>query len=131
VDDCARIIQLVHTHGIAVQAGIVFGFDADTPAIFQDPLDFLEDTGVENATFNLLTPYPGTALFEGLDCEERIQTRDWRKYDVRTNVVFRLSRISVHELLTGFRCANRRFSSLPSVAKRLWRRPHRCCGLCR
>ncbi|HTQ57810.1 MAG TPA: radical SAM protein [Bryobacteraceae bacterium] len=123
VDDYARIVARVHAHGIAVQAGIVFGFDHDTPAIFRDTLDFLEDAGVQNATFNILTPYPGTPLFERLDGQGRILTRDWRKFNGRTDVVFQPRRMSADELLAGFRYANRRFYSLPSVAKRLCRSP--------
>jgi radical SAM superfamily enzyme YgiQ (UPF0313 family) len=123
VDDYAQIVKRVHAHGIAVQAGIVFGFDNDTPAIFKDTLDFLEDTGVQNATFNVLTPYPGTPLFERLDAQGRILTRDWRKYNGRTDVVFQPNQMSVQGLLAGFRYANRRFYSLPSVVKRLSRSP--------
>ena len=62
VDEYFQIIQRIHAHGIAVQAGIVFGFDHDTPEIFKDTLDFLEQAGVQNATFNILTPFPGYAL---------------------------------------------------------------------
>jgi radical SAM superfamily enzyme YgiQ (UPF0313 family) len=123
VEDYARIINRVHAHGIAVQAGIVFGFDHDTPAIFEDTLDFLEETGVQNATFNILTPYPGTPLFQRLDAQGRILTRDWRKYNGRTDVVFEPNQMSVDELLVGFRYANQRFYSLSSVVKRLWRSP--------
>jgi radical SAM superfamily enzyme YgiQ (UPF0313 family) len=123
VEDYARMVKRVHAHGIAVQAGIVFGFDNDTPAIFKDTLDFLEETGVQNATFNILTPYPGTPLFRRLDAQGRILTRDWSKYNGRTDVVFRPNQMSADELLTGFRYANRRFYSLPSVAKRMWRSP--------
>ena len=123
VDDYARLIERVHSHGIAVQAGIVFGFDNDTPAIFKDSLDFLEETGVQNATFNILTPYPGTPLFQKLDAQGRILTRDWRKYNGRADVVFQPNQMSVDELLAGFRYANQRFYSLSSVAKRLWRSP--------
>ena len=123
VEDYARVVQRVHAHGIAVQAGIVFGFDNDTPAIFKDTLDFLEEAGVQNATFNILTPYPGTPLFQRMDAQGRILTRDWRKYNGRTAVVFQPKQMSVDEVLAGFRYANRRFYSLPSVAKRMWRSP--------
>ena len=119
VEEYAHMINRIHAHGIAVQAGIVFGFDHDTPAIFKDTVDFLEESGVQNATFNILTPYPGTPLFQKLDAQERILTRDWRKYNGRTDVVFQPSRMSVQELLAGFQYANRRFCSLSSVLKRL------------
>ena len=127
VDEYSRIIQHIHAHGIAVQAGIVFGFDHDTPQIFKDTLDFLEDAGVQNATFNILTPFPGTPLFQKLEVEGRILTRDWRKYNSRADVVYRPARMSPEELLAGFRYANARFYSLSSVAKRLIRSPVQLC----
>jgi radical SAM superfamily enzyme YgiQ (UPF0313 family) len=78
---------------------------------------------VQNATFNILTPYPGTKLFQRLDAQGRILTQDWRKFNGRTEVVFQPKSMSVDELLAGFRYANQRFYSLPSLAKRLWRSP--------
>ena len=131
VDDYARVVQRVHAHGIAVQAGIVFGFDHDTPAIFKDTLDFLERAGVENATFNILTPYPGTPLFQRMDAQGRILTRDWRKYNGRTDVVFQPKQMSIAELLAGFRYANRRFYSLPVWPNGCGGRPSISGGLCR
>jgi radical SAM superfamily enzyme YgiQ (UPF0313 family) len=121
VEDYYKIIQRIHAHGIAVQAGIVFGFDHDTPAIFKDTLDFLEAAGVQNATFNLLTPFPGTPLFQKLESEDRILTRDWRKYNSRADVVYQPAQMSPAELLAGYRYANARFYSMGSIAKRLSR----------
>jgi radical SAM superfamily enzyme YgiQ (UPF0313 family) len=123
VEDYARIVDRIHAHGIAVQAGIVFGFDSDTAEIFEETVQFLEDSGIQNATFNILTPYPGTPLFRDLEAQGRILTRDWRKYNGRTEVVFQPKRMSPDELLAGFRHANERFYSLRSVASRLWRSP--------
>lgn len=119
VETYAQIIERIHSHGIAVQAGIVFGFDDDTPDTFEETLNFLESTGVQNATFNILTPFPGTPLFEKMDAEKRILTRDWRKYNSRTDVVFTPRGMSAAELLAGFRYANQRFYSLESIYKRL------------
>lgn len=118
-----RIIERVHSHGIAVQAGIVFGFDHDTAEIFKDTIDFLEESGVQNATFNILTPFPGTPLFQRMEAEGRILTRDWRKYNSRDDVVYRPKLMSAAELLAGYKYANRRFYSLTSAARRLSRSP--------
>jgi len=123
VEDYARIVRRIHAHGIAVQAGIVFGFDHDSPGIFKETLDFLEDTGVQNATFNILTPFPGTPLFQKLEAEHRILTRDWTKFNSRTDVVFEPKNMSAAELLEGYRYANARFYSFRSVARRLSRSP--------
>jgi radical SAM superfamily enzyme YgiQ (UPF0313 family) len=123
VDQYRQIIQRIHAHGIAVQAGIVFGFDSDTPAIFGETLDFLEECGVQNATFNILTPFPGMQLFQRLEREGRILSRDWRKYNSRADVVFQPRQMSPDELLAGFQSAVRRFYSPASILKRISRSP--------
>ncbi|MEI8347852.1 MAG: radical SAM protein [Pseudomonadota bacterium] len=123
VSEYRSIIQNIHSYGIAVQAGIVFGFDHDTVKVFRDTLDFLEDTGVQNATFNILTPYPGTPLFKRLLTEGRILSYDWDKYNARQDVVFSPRNMSPEELLAGFRMANDRFYSVRSMARRLSRSP--------
>jgi len=121
VEEYFQIIERIHSHGIAVQAGIVFGFDDDTIEIFKDTIDFLEQAGIQNATFNILTPFPGTQLFRKMEGEGRILTRDWRKYNSRDDVIYQPKQMSISELLAGFRYANDRFYSLPSIAKRLLR----------
>jgi radical SAM superfamily enzyme YgiQ (UPF0313 family) len=121
VDQYARAIERIHAHGIAVQAGIVFGFDHDTPAVFEETLDFLESAGVQNATFNILTPFPGTPLHQRLEAEGRILTRDWSRYNGRADVVFRPRHMSPETLLAGYQHANRRFYSCRSICKRLSR----------
>ncbi|MFN8376676.1 MAG: radical SAM protein [Anaerolineae bacterium] len=118
VEEYFRIIDRIHSHNIAVQVGIVFGFDHDTTRTFEETLDFLEAAGVQNATFNILTPYPGTPLFRKLLAEGRILTQDWRQYNSREDVVYQPQQMSTAELLTGFRYANQRFYSLTSIADR-------------
>ena len=57
---------------------------------------------MQNATFNILTPFPGTRLFQRLEAEGRILTRDWSKYNSRADVVFQPKNMSSEELLAGF-----------------------------
>ncbi len=119
VHEYSKIIEKIHSHGIAVQVGVVFGFDEDELNVFRESVDFLEATGVQNATFNILTPYPGTPLFERLKQEDRILTYDWSKYNARTDVVFQPQNMTCRELLEGFKLVNREFYSVRSITKRL------------
>ena len=123
VEEYRSIIDRIHAHGIAVQAGMMFGFDSDTPSIFTESVDFLEQAGVQNATFNILTPFPGTPLFQRMESEGRILTYDWSKYNNRTDVVFQPKQMSREKLLTGFQSAVWRFYSLGSIRKRLSHSP--------
>jgi radical SAM superfamily enzyme YgiQ (UPF0313 family) len=123
VKDYRDIVRNIQSHGIAVQVGVVFGFDEDQTEVFADTLDFLEDAGVQNATFNILTPYPGTPLFRRLDAEGRITTYDWSRYNARADVVYVPKRMTAQQLLDGFTWINDRFYSLRSIARRLSRSP--------
>jgi hypothetical protein len=109
---------MFHDHGIMVNPGIVFGFDNDDESVFERAVEFLVKNRVELAYFNVLTPLPGTALYERYTSTGRIFDRDWAKYDGK-HVVFYPSRMTPEQLQEGFYWANHQFYSLPSIWKRL------------
>ena len=111
-------IKMFHDYGIMVNPGIVFGFDNDDESVFERAVDFLTKNQVELAYFNVLTPLPGTALFDRYNSAGRIFDRDWAKYDGK-HVVFQPSRMTPEQLQEGFYWANHQFYSLPSIWKRL------------
>lgn len=111
-------IKMFHNHGIMVNPGIVFGFDNDDESVFERAVEFLTKNQVELAYFNVLTPLPGTALFERYNSTGRIFDRDWAKYDGK-HVVFHPSRMTPEQLQEGFYWANHHFYSLPSIFHRL------------
>lgn len=118
VQKFAQEIKMFHDYGIMVNPGIVFGFDNDDESVFERAVDFLTKTQVELAYFNVLTPLPGTALFDRYDKAGRIFDRDWAKYDGK-HVVYQPSRMTPEQLQEGFHWANHQFYSLPSIWKRL------------
>jgi hypothetical protein len=118
VQKFAQEIDMFHKYGIMVNPGIVFGFDNDDESVFERAVEFLTATKVELAYFNVLTPLPGTALYDRYNKEGRIFDRDWAKYDGK-HVVFRPSRMTPEQLQEGFHWANHQFYSLPSIWKRL------------
>jgi radical SAM superfamily enzyme YgiQ (UPF0313 family) len=111
-------IKMFHDHGIMVNPGIVFGFDHDDEAVFERAVEFLVRNRVELAYFNVLTPLPGTALYERYHRTGRIFDRDWAKYDGK-HVVFYPSRMTPEQLQEGFFWANHQFYSIPSIWHRL------------
>ncbi len=116
-----EVIHRLHAHGIAVQAGVVFGFDHDDRSIFRTTVEFYREAGLDSATVSVLIPFPNTPLFKRLDAEGRILTRDWSKYNGKKDVVFQPALMSPHELLMGMEWAARRFYSLSSIAERMAR----------
>ncbi len=119
VADYRAGVRRMHEHGIAVQAGTVFGFDHDERSIFRSTVDYFQECAIDSATIGILVPYPNTPLFRRLDREGRILTRDWSQYDGKKHVVFRPALMSPEELLMGTEWAARRFYSLGSIYRRM------------
>ena len=46
-----------------VNGSFVFGMDDDGPDVFDRTVEWAVAQGIETATFHILTPYPGTALY--------------------------------------------------------------------
>ena len=111
-------IKMFQDHGIGVNTGMVFGFDNDDESVFETTLEFLLKTKVELAYFNVLTPLPGTALFERYEREGRIFERDWAKYDAK-HVVFFPKRMTPEQLQEGFFWVNHEFYSWSSIWHRV------------
>ncbi len=113
-------IRRIHDHGIGVYGSFVFGYDHDTPGVFDRFLEFAHRNTLDGAFLPVLTPFPGTRVYDRLKSEGRIITEDWKYYDMAT-VVFRPKNMTVDELQEGFWRVNKGFYSLPSTLKRLFR----------
>ncbi len=116
--DLADAIRRIQAAGVRFHASVVFGFDSDGPEIFDETLRFLLETRIHSATFNILTPYPGTEVYENFKREGRLLTEDWQHYD-HTTVVFQPARMTPLELAEGQLRVRRAFYRLGSILKRL------------
>ncbi len=121
VADYRALLKRCHAHGIAIQAGIIFGFEEDDRDVFARTVDCFGDLGLDNATISLLVPYPGTPAYARLEAEGRIIDRNWRHYNGKTHVVFQPARMSPDQLLAGYEWAKTQFYSLGHIARRLAR----------
>jgi radical SAM superfamily enzyme YgiQ (UPF0313 family) len=119
VADYAALLQRFHRHGIALQAGIMFGFDGDDPDIFARTVDTLGGLGLDNATISLVVPYPGTPAHARLREQGRIIDDDWRHYNGKTHVVYRPARMTPDALMAGYEWAKRQFYSPGHILKRM------------
>ena len=117
VEDFKKMIKRVHDYGMTIQGGIIFGFDEDTPDIFETTLETISDWELDVLEINILTPYPGTPLYERLEKEGRILTKDWSRYN-QIDVVFQPKNMTVEELREGASLVAKEFYSWPNIIKR-------------
>jgi len=87
VQENVLAIKKLRNNGILTMASLVFGLDSDTEAVFDVTHDFLLKSKPAFLQACLMTPYPGTQVFEQLNSEGRILTDDWSKYDTKKVVI--------------------------------------------
>jgi radical SAM superfamily enzyme YgiQ (UPF0313 family) len=87
--------------GIEPYTSFLLGNERDDVDTVDRMLDFADQSGVRKAEFAIFTPYPGTPSWRRLVREDRILTREWRRYN-DANVVFRPARMTPDELQEGY-----------------------------
>ena len=120
VEDYEKAIKKIKSYGMVIVGSFIFGFDDDTPDIFDNTLNAINDWGIEMAEFHILTPFPGTVLFNRLKSEDRILTEEWDKYTY-TNVVFKPKNMSIEELFEGTRKIAKNYYSVFKIFKRFFK----------
>jgi radical SAM superfamily enzyme YgiQ (UPF0313 family) len=101
-NDYIAVIKKIKSYGIAVTGSFILGFDYYTHRDYLRLAWFLIRSGLYLISITILTPFPGSRLYEQLNKEGRITTRDWGKYDGLHHVVFRPGRTSALALQCWF-----------------------------
>jgi radical SAM superfamily enzyme YgiQ (UPF0313 family) len=114
--DYAAAIARLHDHGVMINGSFVFGMDGDGEDVFERTVDWAVANGIETATFHILTPYPGTALYARMQAQRRLTTGNWDRYDTR-HAVFQPARMSADALERGYRRAYKDFYRWGAIAR--------------
>jgi len=112
--DYDQVIKRLHDLGVMINGSFVFGMDDDGPEVFDQTVQWAVERGIETATFHILTPYPGTVLYDRLHQEKRILHKQWDLFDTR-HVVFSPARMPPEILETGYWKAFKDFYQWESI----------------
>ena len=119
LEETRKNIRRILKAGIIIQASVILGFDEDTQDTFGETVRFLVDNRVSLAGIHVLTPYPGTRVYEELKVSGRLLHENWEHYDHHT-VVFRPKNMTPQELQIGNNRAKAAFNSWGSIGRRLF-----------
>ncbi len=70
--DYETAIRRIQSKGITVNGCFVLGLDGHTPDIFDQVYDFVDRTGLYEVQLTVMTPFPGTPLYQRLRRQGRI-----------------------------------------------------------
>jgi len=93
-----QAIDIIKEHNMCINGCFVLGLDSDTKESLSSLVEQADYLGITVARFALLTPNPGSSLFEKLENEGRILTKDWSKYNY-DHVVFQPKNMTPNELM--------------------------------
>lgn len=117
-DRYEALISEIHKRGIMINASLVFGLPGDGPDVFKSTLGWLVKNKIETVTSHILTPYPGTALYNRMLSAGRITDFNLEHYDT-ANVVFKPEKMSADELYRGYIRFYKEFYSVKNIFRRM------------
>ncbi len=97
VADIVHAVETLHRFGIAVHGMFILGTDEDRPGQAEATVRFCRRHRIDSVQFMLLTPVPGTPLFDRMAAEGRLLHRRWSYYD-GMHIVFRPATLSAAEI---------------------------------
>jgi radical SAM superfamily enzyme YgiQ (UPF0313 family) len=110
------VVRKLDALGIMINGSFVFGLDGDDGDVFQRTVDWAVASGITTATFHILTPYPGTALYTAMAAQRRLTTTNWDLYDTR-HVVYQPLGLTPAALKYGYDWAYRAFYEWGAIVR--------------
>ncbi|OIP00183.1 MAG: B12-binding domain-containing radical SAM protein [Bacteroidetes bacterium CG2_30_33_31] len=126
--DHEQNIKILAESGITVSTEMIVGTDFDTEESIRETFDFIYRNRIPIPRFYILTPIPGTALYNDLKQQGRMLTDDLRQFD-GTRCVHIPKKIEPEKLTEMYWWLNNQVFSIKSIFHRvlfnklLWRNP--------
>ena len=92
-----QAVQILKKNKVQIFGSFILGERHETKKMIQKTIKFARKLNIDNCQFSLLTPYPGSRLYEQLDQDEQLTTKNWDQYD-GVHIVFKNSQLSVKKM---------------------------------
>jgi radical SAM superfamily enzyme YgiQ (UPF0313 family) len=111
-------IGTLRAHGVDLSTEMIIGLDEDDASVFDRTYEFIMENRISLPRIHILTPIPGTPLFEGMSRQGRILSEDFSRYS-GGQVVFRPCRIEPAVLQAEYWKLYERLFSWSAIRHRL------------
>ncbi|HAJ57312.1 MAG TPA: radical SAM protein [Candidatus Omnitrophica bacterium] len=111
IEEIVGAIRSFHKRKIKIHGMFVLGGEDDNKNTVWETLRFAIKERIDTIQMMILTPLPGTKVYETLEAQKRIFTKDWNLYDGQ-HVVFNPNLLSAKELQQSVTRAYTKFYSL-------------------
>jgi len=91
-----QAVNLLRKYGIGIHGSFVIGDETETEDMIHKTVDLAIDLDPESLQFSIITPFPGTRLYEHVVEEKRLLHQQWNLYDGLHSII-RLDHLSPQE----------------------------------
>jgi radical SAM superfamily enzyme YgiQ (UPF0313 family) len=116
IDDCIRQLK---ANSINIHGMFVMGSDTDDIKTIRSTQKYAKKLDIDSLQFMMLTPLPGTPVFEEMKEQGRLLHTDWSKYDAH-HAVFEPKMMTAFELHIETLKSMAKFYSWSSIIRNLW-----------
>lgn len=94
-------VRTIRRHGIDVSTEMIIGLDGDDASVFQRTFDFIMDNAISVPRVHIMTPIPGTPLYDELKRDRRILCEEFDRF-TGGQVVFEPRHLAPETLQAGY-----------------------------
>lgn len=112
-----QAFRLLDRHGIEGRGSLILGLPGETAETIRETIDFVKTLDVKVAAYNIVTPYPGTVLYDMAKAEQGIhlKSKDWKDYRRWGNAVAYTDALTCEDLVRWQKRATVEFYTQPKL----------------
>lgn len=118
IKDYKEAVKKIKDYDMNITGSFIFGFDEQKINTFKETKNMIDNLDIDVACFNILTPFPGTRIFNRIKNENRIISYDWTKYTC-AHTVFQPKHMTEHELYAGTLWVYKEYYKILPILKRI------------
>lgn len=114
LEKAERAVEMIKEAGIQVLGSFIIGFPQDDEKTIRETIRFAKKLNLDYAQFSILTPYPGTPIYDDSIAKNALLVRDWSKYTALDPIV-KIASVSQKQLSLFIQKAYLSFYLRPKV----------------
>ena len=106
-----KAVEMSKKVGFFTHSNFMVGYPTETKETIEDTITLARTVGVDAATFTVVTPFPGTKLYDYCKENNLLRTTNWDEYNYNQpeKGIIKLRNISDEELMKFYEKAHREF----------------------
>ncbi len=114
IEQAKKAVRIMKDAGIQVLGSFMVGFPQDTLETIKETINFAKSLNLDYAEFSMLTPYPGTPIYDYALENDLLLTKDWSEYTAIEPII-KIKGVSEKQLKVFFRKAYISFYLRPRI----------------